>query len=308
MGPTNHIDPTEEMDPTDEMDPKDRATPTRAKWIAEACARLQGCGIENPRRDAEWLMEDVLNVDRLHILTRPDERITDTELDLLDEYLLRREKREPIQYITGKGYFYGREFKVSPGVLIPRPETELLVEWAIQEVRAGNRERVLDLGTGSGCILISIDLEVGGLSCAGADVSEEALRVARSNAERLGARVKMLQVDILSAGALEKLPGRIDVLVSNPPYIPSSERESLDPEVRDFEPEGALFVGRDPLLYYRAISLLAPSLLVPGGVLGVEVHADHGREVAALFTDTGFHDVKIKQDLAGRNRLVSARH
>lgn len=296
------------MDSKDQLYPTEEGTLTRARWIADACARLRGCGIENPRRDAEWLMEDVLNVDRLNILTRPDERITETELDLLDEYLLRREKREPIQYITGKGFFYGREFEVSPGVLIPRPETELLVEWAIQELRDGNGKRVLDLGTGSGCILISIELELDGLSCTGADVSEEALRIARSNAERLGAGADMVQVDILSAGAVEKLPGSIDVLVSNPPYIPFSERESLDPEVREFEPEGALFVGRDPLLYYRAISLLAPSLLVPGGVLGVEVHADHGREVAALFSDTGFHDVKIKQDLAGRNRLVSARY
>lgn len=296
------------MGPTNQMDSKDEATPTRAMWIADACVRLKACGVQNPRRDAEWLMEDVLNVDRLNILTRPDERIAETELDLLDEYLLRREKREPIQYITGKGYFYGREFEVSPGVLIPRPETELLVEWAIQELRASDGKRVLDIGTGSGCIVISIDLELAGLSCAGADVSEEALRIARSNAVRLGASVDMVKVDILSAGAVEKLPGSIDVLVCNPPYIPSSERETLDPEVRDFEPEVALFVGRDPLLYYRAISRLAPRILVPGAALGVEVHADHGREVAALFSDAGFHEVKIKQDLAGRNRLVSARY
>ncbi len=289
------------------MDHTDEATPTRAKWIADASARLQDCGVENPKRDAEWLMEDVLHVDRLNIVTRPDERITKTELDLLNEYLGRREQREPIQYITGKGFFYGREFEVSPGVLIPRPETEMLVEWAIQKLKTSEGKRVLDLGTGSGCILISIELEVDGLSCIGVDVSQDALRTARSNAERLGASVDMVRVDILSSREVELIPGRIDVLVSNPPYIPSSERDSLEPEVRDFEPEGALFVGPDPLLYYRAISRLAPRILVPGGALGVEVHADHGREVAALFRDTGFHDVTIKQDLAGRNRLVSAR-
>ncbi len=289
------------------MGPTDEATPTRAKWIADASARLQDCGVENPKRDAEWLMEDVLHVDRLNIVTRPDERITKTELDLLNRYLGRREKREPIQYITGKGFFYGREFEISPGVLIPRPETEMLVEWAIQKLKTSEGKRVLDLGTGSGCILISIELEVDGLSCTGVDVSEEALRTARSNAVRLGASVDMVRVDILSSREVELVPGRFDVLVSNPPYIPSSERESLEPEVRDFEPEGALFVGRDPLLYYRAISRLAPRILVPGGALGVEVHADHGGEVAAMFRDAGFHDVTIKRDLAGRNRLVSAR-
>lgn len=221
---------------------------------------------------------------------------------------------EPIQYITGIAHFYGREFFVDPSVLIPRRETEELVEWVAGSSRiqqAGDKAQpisVLDIGTGSGCIPISLALELKDRSpdITALDVSEDALAVARKNAATLGASVAFQHLDVLTARP-DAFDG-LDVIVSNPPYVRHSEKESLAPHVRDHEPGLALFVeDADPLLFYREIARLGQHWLQPGGSLFFEINEQFGQEVVALLEATGYHSVELRQDLAGKDRMVMGR-
>lgn len=220
-------------------------------------------------------------------------------------------QEEPIQYLLGEAHFYGRDFFVGSEVLIPRPETELLLLrgrelWLDQKFpRQGGQ--ALDVGTGSGCLPISLEGELRErgivLQTHGLDVSEAALNIARQNAARHQATTRFHHLDLLqmATNAFEEL----DLILSNPPYIPEKERPTLRRQVRDHEPGLALFVpDEDPLLFYRRLVELAPHWLRPSGYLVVECHADLGREVSALFEASGLQGVRISQDLAGRDRLV----
>jgi len=225
--------------------------------------------------------------------------------DKLDSIITRLNDHESVQYILGKAWFYGRAFKVKKGVLIPRPETELIAEIILKHYPGDRVIRVLDLGTGSGCIPVTLAAERPLWEVLAADISPVALDVARFNAEVHQAKVHLMECDMLA-----EIPddiGAIDVLVSNPPYIPYSERETMQPQVVDYEPHEALFApDSDPIIFYRAVSRWAKKLVVPGGRILVEIQEKYGLPVKALFEQDGFKEVTIICDLDNKDRIVQA--
>ena len=215
---------------------------------------------------------------------------------------------EPIQYIIGKAYFYDREFKVTPDVLIPRPETELLVREAVNWARRSGRKslRVLDLCTGSGCIAWSMALELPGSEVTAVDISDGALAVASGQKFECDVPPKFIKADVL-AGPVEGL-GTFDMILSNPPYVMDSEKALMRRNVLDHEPWLALFVSdEDPLVFYRAVAAWAQQLLKSDGLCLVEINESLGRQTAKVFEDTGFRDVEVLQDLNSRDRFIRAR-
>lgn len=227
----------------------------------------------------------------------------DEKLMMHDLSLLRAST--PLQHVVGFGEFYGRRFKCSPEALIPRPETEELVSWVIQGIEElGNSEiSVLDIGTGTGCIPVTLTLALKGLKAEGIDISKEALALAQKNAEQLKADVGFRLLDILE----ESLTGQYDVIVSNPPYIPESDKVQMHRNVLEHEPGLALFVpNNDPLLFYRVIAQKAKMVLNPKGLLYFEIHESFGAEVKALLQSEGYSGVIVQQDLQGKDRMVRA--
>lgn len=249
------------------------------------------------------LLENKLGLSKIDILT---EKIIDLpDQLLLDQYLTRINNHEPIQYIIGKEDFYGRTYTVTPAVLIPRPETELLIHKIKKFVNEQNKKnlRILDIGTGSGCIAITLALEIPDSEISAMDVNNEALACARQNANEHKAKVVFEKMDILK----EEIKNRYDLIVSNPPYIVGSEKESMKKNVLDYEPHLALFVPEnDPLLFYRLIGLKSKSALTPGGSLWFEINEKFGREVKELLEEQGYKNVKIKKDLDTKDRIVIA--
>ena len=214
---------------------------------------------------------------------------------------------EPIQYIIGKAYFYDREFDVTPDVLIPRPETELLVREAVNWARRSGRKslRVLDLCTGSGCISWSMALELPGTEVTAVDISDGALAVASGQKFECDVPPKFIKADVL-AGPVEGL-GSFDMILSNPPYVMDSEKALMRRNVLDHEPWLALFVSDDdPLVFYRAVAAWAKQLLKSDGLCLVEINESLGRQTAKVFEDTGFRDVEVLQDLNSRDRFIRA--
>ena len=214
---------------------------------------------------------------------------------------------EPIQYIIGKAYFYDREFDVTPDVLIPRPETELLVREAVNWARRSGRKslRVLDLCTGSGCIAWSMALELPGTEVTAVDISDGALAVASGQKFECDVPPKFIKADVL-AGPVEGL-GSFDMILSNPPYVMDSEKALMRKNVLDHEPWLALFVSDDdPLIFYRAVAEWAKLLLKPEGLCLVEINESLGRQTAKVFDDAGFGDVEVLQDLNSRDRFIRA--
>ena len=214
---------------------------------------------------------------------------------------------EPIQYIIGKAYFYDREFKVTPDVLIPRPETELLVREAVNWARRSGRRslRILDLCTGSGCIAWSMALELPGSEVTAVDISDGALAVASGQKFECDAPPKFIKADVL-AGPVEGL-GAFDMILSNPPYVMDSEKALMRRNVLDHEPWLALFVSDDdPLIFYRAVAAWAKQLLKSDGLCLVEINESLGRQTAKVFDDAGFGDVEVLQDLNSRDRFIRA--
>ena len=234
------------------------------------------------------LLENKLSLSRIDILT---EKIIDLPDQLrFDQDLTRINNHEPIQYILGKEEFFGRNFAVNPAVLIPRPETELLIHEIKKFVTHQNKRnlRMLDIGTGSGCIAITLALEIPDAEISALDVSNEALACASKNASGVNARVVFENVDILK----EEINNSYDLIVSNPPYIANSEKESMKRNVLDFEPHLALLVPEnDPLLFYRVIGLKSRSALTLGGSLWFEINDKFGREVKYLLEEQGYNNV-----------------
>jgi release factor glutamine methyltransferase len=219
----------------------------------------------------------------------------------------RRAAGEPVQYIIGRVAFRGLTLDVTPAVLIPRPETEEVAGELLRRLEGRPEPWVLDVGTGSGAIALAVKQERPDAEVFACDVSPDALDVAAGNAERLGLDVAFAPADALAPGFPAGRPGAFDAVVSNPPYVPETERAGLQREVRDWEPPGALFVpGDDPLLFYRALATAALEMLKPGGVIVVETHADHGDAVRALFVAAGLENATLSRDLAGRDRIVAA--
>jgi release factor glutamine methyltransferase len=282
---------------------------TRHALLERTVSRLEGAGIEDARRNAEWLMEEVLGASRAALYAHPEAPVSTGETLHLEALVTRRLRREPVQYVLGYADFFGLRLRVNPAVLIPRSETEEVAEEALRRLEGLEAPWVLDVGTGSGALALALkhrrpDAEV--FAC---DVSEVALAVAAENAERLGLDVAFVQADVLDPAFVHAAPPAFDLVVSNPPYVPETEREALQPEVREHEPAEALFVpGTDPLLFYRALAARAPDLLRPDGWLVVETHAAYGGDVRALFGDAGLADAALRRDLAGWPRIVSARY
>ena len=221
----------------------------------------------------------------------------------LEDILQRLSRFEPLQYIEGRTLFLGREFWVAPGVLIPRPETEELVELMLKEIPAD--ARILDVGTGSGCIAISLAKELPNALVTAWDVSPEALSVARVNARKLQANVRFVECDVLACQVDEV--GLYDVIVSNPPYVTEAEKADMEPNVLQWEPSLALFVpDDDPLRFYRRIAVLGRDMLADGGRLYFEINRAYGREMVEMLRTMGYVGVRVEKDLSQNDRFVIA--
>ena len=241
-------------------------------------------------------------VSRTQLLADPGAEL---ELEGLDDVIARLAAGRPVQYELGEAEFCGMSFKVREGVLIPRPETEELVEWVTSEHPTARR--LLDVGTGSGCIAIALKRRLPRAEVAAADIADEALAVAAENSRRLEAPIELRRADALGNLA-ECFAGTFDVIVSNPPYVPRSDAAAMHPNVRDYEPPGALFVpDDDPLLFYRAIARQARRMLAPDGGLYFEIYERAGETMRRMLLEEGYAEVRIRRDLFGRERMASAR-
>lgn len=260
---------------------------------------LQEAGIADPHRTAEMLLCHALQQERVFLFSHPEHELTTIEWIHYGRYLHQRLKRHPTQHILREQDFYGRPFHSGPEALIPRPETEHIVEEALR--RAPSAQRVLDVGTGTGILAVTLALELKAPFIVATDISVDALRLAKRNGLRHGVAVRWLQCDLATA-----VRGPFDLMVSNPPYIPTSDLDGLEREVRDFEPRLALDGGPDGAEPYRRLVPQAASLLAEGGWLLVEIGFDIERPVRACFGD-GWSDVGTVQDLAGHPRVVVAR-
>ena len=259
--------------------------------------RLTTANVPDAELDAWYLLEWCTGVNRSHYLAYPDEAISQEQEQQYGTALVRREQRIPLQQITGEQEFMGLSFYVNEHVLIPRQDTEVLVEETAKFLKDGMR--FLDLCTGSGCILLSLLHLKPGAEGTGADLSPEALKVAEKNRERLGAKAELIESDLFT-----KIEGAFDVIVSNPPYIKREEIETLMDEVRLHEPYMALDGHEDGLYFYRKIAAEAPKHLRAGGGLFLEIGWDQGESVSELLREQGFTDVNVVKDLAGLDRVV----
>jgi release factor glutamine methyltransferase len=270
---------------------------TRAK------KELEAAGIAGPVIDARLLVEAAANATRTDIVTDPYRPLTPEQAATLEDYLARRARREPVSHILGRKGFWKIMLQVSADVLTPRPDTETVVEYVLRDFPEHAPWSVLDLGVGSGAILLAILAERPAARGLGVDVSEEALAVARENAANLGlaSRTALLRGDW--AFGLDE--ASFDLVVSNPPYIASEVIETLEPEVRDYEPRLALEGGADGLDAYRTLAPEILRVLKPGGRFAVEIGYDQKAAVEALFRAAGAADVVTLQDLANRDRVVA---
>lgn len=284
---------------------------TIGKVVVWATDDFKTRGIESPRLEAELLLGHVLGIDRIRILIDRDRPLSPDELARYKALIVRRRAFEPVAYLLGQREFYGRPFRVDKRVLIPRPDTETLLEIALERTRERSLyARVLDLCTGSGCVAISLAKERPTWRITATDISSGALTVARDNAHRLGAHgnASFLEGDLFAA--LPKGPPAqrtFELIVSNPPYIPDAEVLTLDRDVKDHEPHLALKGGRDGLSLVRSIVEQAPAYLAPGGVLALEIMMGQSDDVEALLRKRGFTDVSSRKDYGGIPRVVSGR-
>lgn len=304
--------------------------------LKRGCEVLEGAGSKSPRLDAQVLLLAVLREERTVLVSHPEREMASQEEQLYNQYISERALGKPVSYITGVKEFMGLEFAVNEAVLIPRPETELLVEEAVKELEAISREakavpRVLDLCTGSGAIAISIRHFVPQAEVTATDLSEEALKVARENAGRIlgetedlspqsGESIRFLQGDLFEAldgpmrasaptqdsGLQTRDFNLFNLIVSNPPYIPEKVIDGLMPDVKDFEPRLALDGGTDGLDIYRRLIPQAAAHLAPGGILLMEIGHDQGETVPDLCRQAGLRNVTVLKDLAGLDRVARA--
>jgi len=332
--------------------------PTIREELSRATALLSHAGVDTQQLDAEVLMAHVIGTPRLHVISYPGQRLREEEFARFRDLVERRAKREPLAYITGEKEFWGLSFEITPAVLVPRPETETLVEVALAELRgewegeapaepgsgrgAGdpgwpvvrgpvapahqyqrspthqwdqhptpNTQHLLlaDIGAGSGCVAVALAVELPDAVIYATEVSPAAAEVARRNAAKhqVEARVTVLEGDLFEPIPVE-VRGRLDAVVSNPPYIPSAEINSLQPEIKEYEPRAALDGGREGMTYHRRMLDAARGWLKPGGWVHLEVGASQAEPVAEMARAWGFRDVRITSDLAGIERVVSCKY
>jgi release factor glutamine methyltransferase len=279
-------------------------TTTLVSLWTDVRRRLEAAGIETPVFDARLLVEAGAGVSRLDIVTDPRRPVTDEQVAAVDALVRRREAREPVGHIIGRRHFWTLDLFVSPAVLIPRPETELLVETVLHAIAPDAPARVLDLGIGSGAISLAILSERKNATCVGVDISDGALAVAQANADALGVADRL---ELKHGGWDVSLDGAFDLVLSNPPYVATKDIDTLAPEVARFEPRLALDGGPDGLDAYRAIIARLPHLLPPGGVFAFEVGKGQAEAVTALTQAAGLSAEPPRRDLAGIPRVVWGR-
>lgn len=268
--------------------------------VRQGSALLERAAVIAPRLTAEVLLCHALGRERAYLYGHPEEELTETAWIQYGRYLHERLEGKPTQYITRRQEFYGREFRVGPAVLIPRPETEHVVETALELGARGRR--VADVGCGSGAIAVTLRLE-GAAAVWAIDISREAIEVARENARRLGAAVSFVNCDLLAAIAGHSL----DFVVSNPPYVPLSGAPGLQREIRDWEPGVAVFAGETGLEFYERLAAEAPRALRPEGWLIMELGFTASEAVTAMLGGAGWRDIRVTPDLAGIPRVIAAR-
>ena len=281
---------------------------TVAAALARAIPALTDAGVDTPRLDAQLLLLWTLKCRREDLIREPERVLSERELLIYEKAISLRTQRRPLPYITGEAWFYGRPFKINRAVLIPRPETEMLVEAAREICRGESAPVLADIGTGSGCLAVTLALEIPEAQVWATDLSGDALKLARKNIVRyaLEERVTQLRGDLLVPLPPEL---RCAVIVSNPPYIPEAEISGLQPEVRDYEPRLALSgdgeaTGLDGTALHRRLLLEAPPYLKPRGWLLLEVGMGQAQTVAEAAQEAGYAEVAIREDLAGIGRVV----
>ena len=261
---------------------------------------LQKENIADAKIDAWYLLQMACKIDRNFYYLHEEDELTAEQQSEYESTVHKRAEHVPLQYIIGEQEFMGLKFKVNSNVLIPRQDTETLVEEALRVAKPGMR--VLDLCTGSGCIVISLAKNVADISCTGSDISKQALLVAKENAKANEVEVEWERSDLF-----ENISGTFDLIVSNPPYIPTGEIPGLMPEVRDFEPVDALDGKEDGLYFYRIITEKSPEYLTSDGYLYFEIGYDQGEAVSAMMRQCGYTQVEVIKDLAGNDRVVKGR-
>lgn len=252
---------------------------------------------------AKLLLTQVFGMSVVELYAGKDTIFSANEQKQLDDILIRLQKQEPVQYIIGTEEFYGLTFEVNGDVLIPRPETGELIDWIVKEHKHA-QAKILDIGTGSGCIAISLAKNMEAAEVVSWDVSEEALRVAARNCRRNDVRVILEHRDVLHASSTGE---RFDMIVSNPPYITEKEKTDMSANVLDWEPELALFVPDDkPLLFYQKIAELGVDMLVPGGKLYFEINREYGRQTVDMLVGLGYKNIELRKDLFQNDRMIKA--
>jgi len=270
----------------------------RRQAVAEAITKLESSGVSGADQDARILLAHGLNLEVGELSFELDKPLSETEIAVFDAMIDLRVRRKPVSQILGRRAFWEHEFKVTSDVLDPRPETEQIVETALSQ---GPIKRVLDLGTGSGCILISVLAQRPNATGIGTDISEAALKVAHENAQAINVAQR---ADFVLSDWFENITDRFDLIVSNPPYISRQEMSSLDPEVRDWEPHLALTPGGDGLGAYVKIAQDLKHFLLPGGRAIFETGVSQVKDVERIFAQNGFEEISTYSDLTGRPRGV----
>lgn len=288
----------------------DRSSGTRDRWtvlslVEWASSHLASKGFDESRLTVELLLAHVLTLRRLDLYLQFDRPLLPEELAGFKALYTRRLSHEPVQYILGETDFMGLRLAVGAGALVPRPETEFLVECALEVVGGRPACAILDVGTGTGNVALALAQRVAGSSVVSIDVSSDALSWARRNAETLG--IQNVAFELRDVLADPFSPGSIDLLVSNPPYISVEEYQKLEPDVRDFEPQTALCDGGDGLKFYRRLAAVAATILNDGGWVVVEVGCGQATDVERLFRDAGLTDVASLLDFAGIPRVVKGK-
>jgi len=261
------------------------------------------------------VLTEILNSSKAQIKAFPENELTITQQEETNNILTQLKTGKPLQYALGYTEFYGLKFRVTPATLIPRPETEELVEWAIESV--GSRQltvgsgqwavgNILDIGTGSGCIVISLKKNLPSAQVSAIDISADALNIAKENALLNDVKVRFIEADILNLKS-EIENTKFEIIVSNPPYVTLDDKKQMHANVTDFEPHTALFVPEDdPLLFYRTIADFALTNLTENGLLFFEINESFGKETVELLESKGFKDIELRQDMSGRHRMIKA--
>jgi release factor glutamine methyltransferase len=284
---------------------------TLIEAINNAAQKLSENGVSNARLDAELLLSHVLNKNRAWLITHIHDALEGKNLQFFEGAVDRRARREPLQYIIGKQEFWGLEFRVTPDVLIPRPETELIIESALAIARDRHGPlTIIDLCTGSGCIAVSLAKELPSAQIIATDTSEKALGVARTNAraQNVAERIRFFEGDLFEPLETLAVHGRVDIIVTNPPYIRAGDLNTLQAEVRDYEPETALIAGPDGTEVHRRIIGAAPHYLKPRGILIMEMGMGQSGALAAMIREQEqYGSFEVLKDLAGIERVLVAR-